>query len=284
MGSLVCFHAHPDEECIATGGTMAKAAAAGHRVVLVTATRGEHGEVVPGVLDHGEQLGLRRLAETAAGAEALGVARVGSLGYVDSGMAGTSENDAPWSFCQADVDHAARRLAVILAEEDAEVLTVYDDHGGYGHPDHIPVHRVGHRAAEQAGVAQVFEATMNRDHIRRGMAAMASDDPNVDKLPDGPDLDAETDFGVSEDLITHAVDVAELLAAKRAAMGAHRSQIADDAFFLTLPAEAFAHAFGTEWYLGTGPAPEPGSLAAELFTRYLGPVNPALADERGDPA
>ena len=151
MATLVSFHAHPDDEAIPTGGTLAKAAKDGHRVVLVFGTRGEHGEVVEGYLDAGEQLWERRVKETHAAAEILGVSRVEFLGYVDSGMMGTPENEAPGSFWQADVEEAAQRLAAILREEDAAVLTAYDENGVYGHPDHIQVHRVGLRAAELAG-------------------------------------------------------------------------------------------------------------------------------------
>ena len=147
------FHAHPDDESIATAGTLARAAAAGHRVVLVFATRGELGEPVPGVLEPGEQLAMRRSAECYASAAVLGAKRVEFLGYTDSGMMGEPSNDAPYCFWQADVEHAARRLAVILDEEEPDVLTIYDDNGGYGHPDHIQVHRVGRRAAELAGRA-----------------------------------------------------------------------------------------------------------------------------------
>src|SRR5688572_30772921 len=134
MATLVCFHAHPDDESIATGGTMAAAAAAGHRVVLVLATKGEVGEVEEGFLDDGETLAERREKETYASAEILGVAAVHFLGYLDSGMMGTPENDAPGSFWSADVEEAAARLAEILRREQADVLTVYDEHGNYGHP------------------------------------------------------------------------------------------------------------------------------------------------------
>ena len=113
MATLVTFHAHPDDECIGTGGTMAKASADGHRVVLVTATRGEHGEVPDGFLEPGEALGLRRISETLASAEVLGVDRVEFLGYVDSGMMGTPENDGPYCFWRADVETAAARLAAM---------------------------------------------------------------------------------------------------------------------------------------------------------------------------
>ncbi|MEO7428714.1 MAG: PIG-L family deacetylase, partial [Acidimicrobiales bacterium] len=147
MATLVSFQAHPDDESIGAGGMLAKAAAAGHRTVLVFATRGEHGEVDEGFLDAGETLGERRTKECLRSAEILGVQRVEFLGYVDSGMIGTPENDLAGSFWTAPVDEAAKRLADILIDEGADIVTVYDSDGGYGHPDHIQVHRVGVRAA-----------------------------------------------------------------------------------------------------------------------------------------
>ena len=143
MATLVTFHAHPDDECIACGGVMRAAAEAGHRVVLVVATGGEHGEIVPDVLAPGQTLAERRYDETLESARILGVARTEFLGYVDSGMVGTETNTAPGAFAAADVERAARELAAILREEAADVVTVYDEHGGYGHPDHVQVHRVG---------------------------------------------------------------------------------------------------------------------------------------------
>ncbi|MBK9178969.1 MAG: PIG-L family deacetylase [Acidimicrobiales bacterium] len=274
MATLVCFHAHPDDESIATGGTMAKAAAAGHRVVLVVATRGEHGEVADGFLDDGEPLGERRVQETLRSAELLGVQRVEFLGYTDSGMMGVLENDLPGCFWRADVDEAAGRLAAILADERADVLTVYDGHGGYGHPDHIQVHRVGLRAAELAGTARVYEATMNRDEMRRLQAAAREaglDVPDQAADPDDDPIDPDS-FGLPEAELTTAVDVRAYLDVKRASMRAHASQISEDSFFLQMPDEVFARAFGTEWYrrrdrpggiveddlFGAGRAPWPG--------------------------
>lgn len=249
MATLVTFHAHPDDECIACGGVMRKAADEGHRVVLVVATRGEVGEVPDGFLDEGEQLWQRRVAETHAAAEVLGVARVEFLGYRDSGMAGTEDNDHPAAFARADVEDAARKLADILADEKADVLTVYDDNGGYGHPDHIQVHRVGYRAAELAGTPRVYESTMNRDQLQaeaRAAAERGEDDW-------GPPEDLE--IGKPEAELTAAVDVTPYLAAKRAAMRAHPSQIAEDSFFLAMPEAAFAIAFGTEFYIRRGAGP-----------------------------
>ena len=254
MGTLVSFHAHPDDEAIACGGTMAMASAAGHRVVLVLATAGECGEVSEGVLAAGETLGERRQKEVNDAAAILGVARVEILGYRDSGMIGTSQNEDPDCFWQTPIDEAAVRLARILAEERPDAFTVYDEHGNYGHPDHIQVHRVGVRAAEMAAVERVYEATMNRDHFRRLMARAA--ELGFGEVGDLPDMDDVSDqMGLPEELLTTAIDVSAHLDTKRRAMAAHASQIGENSFFLSMPQEAFAAAFGTEWYRRRGVPP-----------------------------
>ncbi len=261
MATVVSFHAHPDDESIQVGGTLAKAAAAGHRVVLVFATRGEHGEVEDGFLGDGETLGDRRAAETAASADVLGAQRVEFLGYADSGMMGTPENDRPEAFWQADVEEAAARLAEILREEGADVLTAYDSDGGYGHPDHIQVHRVGLRAAQLAGTPRFFEATMIRDHIRSQMAAAAE----RGEIPGEEELDPSSmdTFGRPASAITTTVDVREFAAAKRASMAAHASQIADSHYLLSMPDDVFAAALGQEWFIRHG-VPE-GHRDDDLF-------------------
>jgi LmbE family N-acetylglucosaminyl deacetylase len=251
MATLVCFHAHPDDESLTTGGVMAKAADGGHRVVLVVATGGEHGES-PDDLAPGESLVHRRGAETERSATILGVARIAWLGYQDSGMTGWEQNTEPRSFLMADVDEAARRLADVLVEERADVLTVYDWHGNYGHPDHIKVHDVGHRAAELAGTPHVYEATMNRDHVRN----MMQDAPPefVDAADFDPDSPADdgNPVGMGEDELTTAVDVSEFAERKRASVACHASQVTDTGMFLSMPAEVFASAFGTEWFIHKG--------------------------------
>jgi LmbE family N-acetylglucosaminyl deacetylase len=269
MTTLVTFHAHPDDESIATGGIMAKAASEGHRVVLVVATRGEHGEIVPGVLGGGEQLGIRRVQETYDAAEVLGVDRVEFLGYVDSGMMGEPTNDTPGSFWSTDVASAANRLATIVREEGADdvVLTIYDDHGGYGHPDHIQVHRVGRRAAELAEVRRVYEATSNRDETLRNLAEAAEEGDHVDI----PDAAAMADFGTPAAQITTAVDVGAFTTVKRRALGAHRSQIDEASFFMAMDDDDFTRVFGTEWFIrvdadvpvGLGPSRRETSLFAD---------------------
>ncbi|MCB1000816.1 MAG: PIG-L family deacetylase [Acidimicrobiales bacterium] len=249
MGTLVCFHAHPDDEAIQTGGSMARAAAEGHRVVLVVATNGDHGEV-PDDLAPGETLVDRRRRESDASAAVLGIHRVAWLDYADSGMTGWDQNDHPESFLQAPLDEAAERLAAILREEAADVLTVYDWHGGYGHPDHIKVHHVGHRAAELAGTPQVFEATMNRDALARMMNLMSDgEQPEFD--PEGPSDDGNP-FGTPEAEITHRVDVRDFVAQKRASIACHASQVSDSSFFLSMDPQAFEMAFGTEWFIRKG--------------------------------
>lgn len=252
QATLVCFHAHPDDETIQTGGTIARASAEGHRVVLVFATKGENGEVDDGFLRDGETLAERRVAETEAAASVLGAGRVVFLGYTDSGMAGTPENDVEGSFWQAETEEAAARLAAILREEDAEVLTIYDDHGGYDHPDHIQVHRIGIRAAELAGTPRVYEATMNRDEIKRFMIEMReAGEYGADTREELGDPE-ELTMGMPAEVITTSVDVSEYVDTKRKALTEHRSQVDETSFFLAMPEEHFRTAFGMEWFIRRG--------------------------------
>jgi len=267
MSTLVCFHAHPDDEAIQTGGTMARASAEGHRVVLVVATDGAFGEV-PDDLADGETLADRRRDETIASAKALGLHRVDTLGYRDSGMTGWDGNHDPESFLRADLDEAAGRLADVLREEGADVLTIYDWHGGYGHPDHIQVHRVGRRAAELVAAdlpgLRVLECTMNRDEMRRGieMARELGADfgPDADDGeafdPDAP-MDDGNPMGTPEAELTLGVDVTAYVDQKREALTAHRSQVSDQSFFLQMPPEMFAQAFGREWFIEHDRKPGP---------------------------
>ncbi|WP_031468437.1 PIG-L family deacetylase [Sciscionella sediminilitoris] len=250
MATIVSFHAHPDDESIATGGVLRKAADEGHRTVLVSATHGERGEIPEGFLAEGEQLASRRIAETRAAAEVLGVSRVEFLGYEDSGMVmgeamQDESNFAPNAFWTASVEEAAERLATILREEQADVLTCYDEHGGYGHPDHIQVHRVGMLAAKLAGTPRVYQATQNRDQVLKAMREYA-------ERSGAENFEPPAEIGMPEAELTTEVDVREYAGAKRAAMRAHASQIAEDSFFLAMPEEDFLRAFGTEWFIRVG--------------------------------
>lgn len=249
--TLVVFHAHPDDEAISTAGVMARAADEGHRVVLVTATAGEVGEVPEGFLGPGESLGDRRRRETEDAASILGVARVEFLGYHDSGMMGERTNDDPRCFWRADLSEAAARLAQILTEESADVLTVYDENGVYGHPDHIKVHEVGVAAAALASTPVVLEATLDRDHLIDLMSNVPDELRSQMEMPEPEEMD----MGMPSSLITTTVDVGPWVERKRAAMRAHASQIPEDSFFLQMPDEAFNVAFGTEWFIRRGVPP-----------------------------
>ena len=248
MATAVFFHAHPDDEAIGTGGTMARAAAEGHRVVLVTATRGEYGETPEGSLRNGESLAKRRTAELAEACAILGVARFEFLGYVDSGYFDRPENKAPDNFANSDPEAAARRLADLLIEEQADVLTVYDENGLYGHIDHIQVYRVGMRAAEIAGTERVYMTTLNRDAVVELLPQAASLGVQVDDEL----LEMSKTIGVPEARITTSIDVRGYLDQKRRAMAAHKSQIGETSFFLAMPPEAFELVWGTEWYVRAG--------------------------------
>lgn len=244
MSTLVCFHAHPDDEAIGTGGLMARAADAGHRVVLVCATRGEHGEPVEGVLADGEELWQRRVVELAEACSILGADEPRFLGYEDSGMIDEPTNNNPNCFWKADHGEAVGRLVDILEEVKADVLTVYDDHGGYGHPDHIKVHEVGLGAANQAGIEHVYESTIDRDAVRQFFTE-AADNPDSGMDIDESEVDPET-FGTPHADLSFQIDVTDQIDRKKKAITAHQSQVGPDSFFLAMPHEVFTMAFGIE--------------------------------------
>jgi LmbE family N-acetylglucosaminyl deacetylase len=259
MSTAVFLHAHPDDESILTGGTMASLAAQGDRVVLVMATRGEHGEVDDGVLAPGETLAERRTAELEAAAHVLGVAEVEWLGYSDSGMLGTATNQLPGSFWGADIEEAAARLAAILVRQRADALVTYDDHGTYGHPDHIQAHRVGIRAAELAATSVVYLATVDRDRVVAQIRDARA--KGVNGVPDDSDV---ASLGVDAGDITTRVDVSAFAEAKRRAMSCHRTQIPADSFFLAGPDDQFVTAFGTEDFIRLLARPGTAETALDL--------------------
>ncbi|MGW7024928.1 PIG-L deacetylase family protein [Streptomyces decoyicus] len=248
------FHAHPDDEALLTAGTMARLAGAGHRVVLVLATAGERG-LAPQDL-HGRGLGTVRREEAHASARILGCSRVAFLGYADSGHAPgpAPARSGTRPFAAADVEEAAARLADLLTEERADLLTVYDPAGGYGHPDHVQVHRVGYRAARMAGTPVVLEATVDRTLLLRGLRAASW----VHRFPPQFDRDSfRTAYGARSE-ITHRVPVKRHWRAKRASLAAHLSQARGGdsertlAALGRLPGPAFRQVMGTEWYIQRG--------------------------------
>ncbi|OBG28215.1 GlcNAc-PI de-N-acetylase [Mycobacterium alsense] len=257
MATVVAFHAHPDDEVILTGGTLARAATAGHRVVLVTATDGR-------MNDEDDDA---RLNELQCSADILGVHRVECLGYADSGYGPVFYPDPPLRvrFGRADVDEAAQRLAAILRDEGAELLLSYERNGGYGHRDHVQVHRVGKRAAELAATPRVLEATMPREWlVRVGRLARLARLP----APYEPDI-ARTAYAPRA-AITHRVNVFRFARQKRDAVAAHRSQIGDSGAgaralgaLQRLPPQVSGLLFPFEWFVD--PAVPAGALRRDIF-------------------
>jgi LmbE family N-acetylglucosaminyl deacetylase len=255
--TIVSFHAHPDDEALLTAGTLARAAAQGHRVVLVTATDGGAG-LAADRYGRGATLAEHRLAELRASAAAIGAARVEWLGYADSGLDGEAP-DPPGSltFVHAPAEQAAQRLAAILAEESADVLTGYDPRGGYGHPDHVRVHQVARLAAAQHGTVVLLEATVHRELIARALHLAG----RLRLLPAELAPSAFDEAYSPRADLTHRVDVRRFTAAKRAAMRAHSSQASGGsgdrtlAAFLRLPTPLYRWVLGREWFTEVGRPP-----------------------------
>ncbi|WP_144790486.1 PIG-L deacetylase family protein [Kocuria palustris] len=256
MSVIVFLHAHPDDESSQTAGTMARAVAQGHRVVEIFATNGDFGTPLEASDEAQEVLSVaeHRRTEAAAAARVLGISRVEWLGYHDSGMTGWSQNDGQSCFHRADVEEAARAVAAVLDDEGADVLVGYDWHGGYGHPDHVKVHHVAHRAAALAADRpRLIEQSMDRDRIRglrdEALAAGASPDEVLD--PDGPGDDGNG-FGIPASELHWQVDLDdELLERKRQAMQCHGSQ-ADVQGMLRMPPEQYRAFFGVESFREPG--------------------------------
>jgi LmbE family N-acetylglucosaminyl deacetylase len=250
--TVVCFHAHPDDEALLTGGTMARLAAEGHRVVLVVATAGEAG-LTSASLAATTPLGDLRLAELSRSAEALGCARMVDLGFADSGMDGNAHTGGQ-RFCAVAVEDAANRLLAVLREENAHVLTIYDGAGGYGHPDHVQVHRVGVRAAELAATPVVLEATIDRRALRRALRLIGC----VTRGTPGFQPRRFAHAFADPELITHRVNIGPYWRQKRSALQAHATQAqADDevrtlAWILRLPTPLFRLVFRHEWFVEHG--------------------------------
>jgi LmbE family N-acetylglucosaminyl deacetylase len=290
--TVVSFHAHPDDEALLTSGTLARAAADGHRVVIVVATAGEAGLARTDWVT--DRLGERRTAELLRSAREIGAARVEVLGYPDSGWnpdavsqqdPGRSRDaehrgpDGPQRppnglsgelvpFSEMEVEALAIDLAALLSEESADVLTIYDENGGYGHADHVQVHRVGVRAAEIAGTPVVLEATVDRDLICRA-AAVIRRLGKVMTLPAVPDL---SNSYTARTALTHRVDVRRQLRAKVGSLRAHASQSTDEAggdvrtlaLLLGLPRPIRRRALRYEWFRERGCAPT-GTMSDDIF-------------------
>jgi N-acetyl-1-D-myo-inositol-2-amino-2-deoxy-alpha-D-glucopyranoside deacetylase len=255
--SILLVHAHPDDEAIGTGATMAKYAADGVHVTLVTCTLGEEGEILVPELamlaaDQADQLGGWRIHELDQACAALGVRDHRFLGgtgrYRDSGMMETPANTNPRCFWQADIDEAAAHLVEVIREVRPQVVVTYDDFGGYGHPDHIQAHRVTVRAVEQTRdiVAKFYSTAIPRSMMQAGIDAFKA---AGETFFDGIERAEDVPFAKPDEVITTQVDARDFLDHKVAAMRAHASQIAVDGPFFALSNNIGQQAFGLEHYV-----------------------------------
>jgi N-acetyl-1-D-myo-inositol-2-amino-2-deoxy-alpha-D-glucopyranoside deacetylase len=256
---LLLVHAHPDDESIGTGATMAHYAAAGDRVTLVTCTLGEEGEIYVPELTllaaaEADQLGGYRISELRTACAALGVHDVRFLGgagrYRDSGMMGLPTNDHPRAFWRADLDEAAGLLLEVMRETRPQVMITYDPTGFYGHPDHIQAHRVAMRAAELAAPegcapAKIYWTGMPRSVLEAGLDAFASatDNPfeGLESVDDFP-------FGTPDEEIAARIDATDLHEAKVAALRAHATQIPESSWLYAMAGDFGSEFMGVEYY------------------------------------
>jgi N-acetyl-1-D-myo-inositol-2-amino-2-deoxy-alpha-D-glucopyranoside deacetylase len=248
MTTLLLVHAHPDDECIATGGVMLRAHHEGIRVVLLTATRGEEGDIHNmDAADVRPWLGEVRTAELQRSCEILGVDRQVFLGYRDSGMAGARSNDDPRAFHAAPLAEAADRVATLLREERPEVVVTYTPDGTYWHPDHVKAHRTAVAAldlvaAEGWSPAKFYLHAVPRSSVEQ-IERRARESNAI--LP----IEVGEIVGIPDDQITTVVDVSAFFEQKRAAFLAHLSQYEPDSPFSTIAAQIFEATLGTEHFI-----------------------------------
>jgi mycothiol conjugate amidase Mca len=260
--TLMAVHAHPDDEAIGTGGVLALAAAEGIRTVLVTCTGGEVGEIAPETGVTLEGLGEVRKRELEEACRILGITHLELLGYRDSGMEGTADNEHPNAFARADLDAATAKLVALVRKYRPDVLVTYNENGFYGHPDHINAHRITVGAYELAAdpdhpsengdgpwapkklyYTAVARSAMVRFGERLRELGIETPAGDGDESP-GP----EPEWGTPDELITTVVDVSEHVEQKRQALFAHATQMGPEVFFARLPTPAFHQMFGQEQF------------------------------------
>jgi N-acetyl-1-D-myo-inositol-2-amino-2-deoxy-alpha-D-glucopyranoside deacetylase len=277
---LLLVHAHPDDETIGSGATMAKYVSEGAHVTLVTCTLGEEGEIlVPGLVhlaaDKEDALGQHRIGELTDAMKALGVTDHRFLGaagrWRDSGMMGTPANERPECFWQADLDEAVGALVAVMREVRPQVVVTYNENGGYGHPDHIQAHRVAVAAFDAAGdparypgtgdpwqPAKLYYLAIPISFLRMGWEALKQ---MGDETPFGVSSPDELPFGDPDELVTTQIDARDFLDAKMDAMRAHATQIEVEGPFFALSNHVGQRAFGLEHYRMVRGTPPPAAAA-----------------------
>ncbi|MEV0198462.1 PIG-L family deacetylase [Nonomuraea sp. NPDC050691] len=245
--TLMAVHAHPDDECLSTGGVLARYTDEGIRTVLVTCTNGEQGDgpggVKPGEPGHDDAaVAERRLAELRESVDLLGIDHLELLGYRDSGMDGWETNQHPEAFANVPVEAAAARLAELIERYRPQVVVTYDETGGsgYNHPDHVQTHRVAVAAVEATGIPdKLYYTAIPRAAIKRMFELMA------ESGVDFGDFQPSDDFGTPDELVTTVVEVTPWVERKFKALQAHESQ-GDNIFLLSMPEETQQEAFSHE--------------------------------------
>lgn len=285
--TLMMVHAHPDDEALGTGGTLAQLAEQGIRTVLVVATRGEAGAIVDPGMDQAarqqayEKLGDLRWQELQEAARHLKLDSIHWLGFRDSGMAGTEANRHPEAFYRATFDEAVKRLVRLIRQYKPQVLVTYDAFGGYGHPDHVQAHRVTLSAFQAAGEARLFSelglaawqpaklyyGVVPREFFRRAVIRMHA--AGISGPWDSPDMDVDQ-WGTPEAEISTVLDVRDYVGAKMEAFRAHKTQVAPDEFMFAIPPERRREALGYEWYVLAQSKLPPSYSAGKEYDLFAG--------------
>ncbi|WP_336248793.1 PIG-L family deacetylase [Stomatohabitans albus] len=259
---LLAIHAHPDDECISTGGVLADTVARGYHAKVLTCTDGRRGEIVDPTMDAQAVAPILhevRERELANAMEILGGVDYELLGYHDSGMVGDDGNNDPDTFWQANVDEAVRRVVAVIRDYQPAVVILYDPWGGYGHPDHIQAHRVGTLAVEAAAVSALYPeagpawnvpktyqtaftkrrvADLNAQLIARGLSTPFGEETNPDNIVSG----------VYDHQVTTRIDVRNYLKTKLAALKAHKTQVHDTSHFFNFPPDLEEMFYGYETF------------------------------------
>lgn len=272
--SILVVFAHPDDEAFGTGGTMAKYASAGVRTTLVCATRGEVGEIADPSLATPDTLPSVREKELMCSAEKLGVEKVIFLGYRDSGMDGTPENEHPEAFMRADRDEVVERLVEIIREVKPHIVITFEPNGGYGHPDHIAIHQhtvtAFHKAALRDYNSHLGEAWQAERliytaipksffiELRSRLRDLGEDTSDLDQF------EGDDNFW-SDDLVDVEIDVSEVIEKKWSALHCHQTQFGPDNLFRRLPDNEAKELMSREYFAIAWPENQGTVSRSDLF-------------------